>query len=157
MAVIMSNLLDLGIANYAGAPIPFTDVPEWAHAYVAAMYANGITGGTSDTTYGTDDPITAVQAGLMMLKALGYFQYQGDFDANGGWVLATVRQAADIGLYDGIDAETEQQVLQNILAFAPRKTCIVTTHRPSVLEHCSRIYRIADGNVELISDAGKAK
>ena len=56
-----------------------------------------------------------------------------------------------------LDAETEQQVLQNILAFAPRKTCIVTTHRPSVLEHCSRIYRIADGNVELISDAGKAK
>ena len=56
-----------------------------------------------------------------------------------------------------LDAETEQQVLQNILAFAPRKTCIVTTHRPSVLEHCSRIYRIADGSVELISDAGKAK
>ena len=79
MAVIMCNLLDLGIGSYAGAPIPFTDVPEWAHAYVAACYANGITGGTSDTTYGTDEPITAVQAGLMMLKALGYFQYQQDF------------------------------------------------------------------------------
>lgn len=52
-----------------------------------------------------------------------------------------------------LDAETEQQVLQNILAFSPRKTCIVTTHRPSVLEHCSRIYRIANGQVELVSDA----
>ena len=116
MAVIMSNLLDLGIANYVGAPIPFTDVPDWAHAYVAACYANGITGGTSDTTYGTDDPITAVQAGLMMLKALGYFQYQGDFDNNGGWILGTVSQAARIDLYDGIDAETEQPLTRNDIA-----------------------------------------
>ncbi len=116
MAVIMSNLLDLGIASYAGAPIPFTDVPDWAHAYVAACYANGITGGTSETTYGTDEPITAVQAGLMMLKALGYFQYQGDFDTNGGWILATVRQAASVGLYDGIDAATEAPMTRNDIA-----------------------------------------
>ena len=116
MAAIMSNLLDLGIANYVGAPIPFTDVPDWAHAYVAACYANGITGGTSATTYGTDEPVTAVQAGLMMLKALGYFQYQGDFDTNGGWILGTIRQAAEIGLYDGIDAETEAPLTRNEIA-----------------------------------------
>ena len=116
MAVIMANLLDLGIANYVGAAIPFTDVPDWAHAYVAACYANGITGGTSETTYGTDEPVTAVQAGLMMLKALGYFQYQGDFDTNGGWILGTVSQAAKIGLYDRIDAETEQALTRNEVA-----------------------------------------
>ena len=116
MAVIMTNLLDLGIGTYAGAALPFTDVPEWAHAYVAAIYANGITGGTSATTYGTDEPVTAVQAGLMMMKALGYFQYQGDFDNNGGWVLATIRQAARIDLYDGLDVETEQALTRNEVA-----------------------------------------
>ena len=116
MAVIMANLLDLGIANYVGAPIPFTDVPDWAHAYVAACYANGVTGGTSATTYGTDEPVTAVQAGLMMLKALDYFQYQEDFDTNGGWILATISQAARIGLFDGIDAQTEEPLTRNEVA-----------------------------------------
>lgn len=115
MAVIMTNLLDLGIGTYAGAALPFTDVPEWAHAYVAACYANGITGGTSATTYGTDEPVTAVQAGLMMMKALGYFQYQEDFN-NGGWILSTVTQAAKIDLYDGIDVATEEPLTRSEVA-----------------------------------------
>ena len=114
MAVIMTNLLDLGIGSYAGASLPFTDVPEWAHAYVAAIYANGVTGGTSATTYGTDEPVTAVQAGLMMMKALGYFQYSGDFNDN--WILATVTQASRINLFDGLDVETEQALTRNEVA-----------------------------------------
>ena len=114
MAVIMTNLLDLGIGSYSGASTPFTDVPEWAQAYVAACYANGITGGTSATTYGTDENVTAVQAGLMMMKALGYFQYSGDFGES--WTLATIRQAASIDLYDGIDAESEQPLTRNEVA-----------------------------------------
>ena len=114
MAVIMSNLLDLGIANYSGASIPFTDVPDWAAPYVAACYANGITGGTSATTYGTDEPVTAVQAGLMMLKALGYFQYQSDFGSS--WILSTITQATKCDLYDGIDAQTEEPLTRNEVA-----------------------------------------
>ena len=114
MAVIMSNLLDLSIGTYSGAVLPFTDVPAWAHDYVAACYANGITGGTSATTYGTDEPVTAVQAGLMMMKALGYFQNQEDFSS--GWVLSTITQAARIDLYDGIDAGTEEPLTRNEVA-----------------------------------------
>ena len=115
MAVVMCNLMDYTVASYKGTS-PFTDVPEWAEPYVAACYTNGLTAGTSDTTYGGSDTVTTGQAALMLEKALGYFQYQGDFDTNGGWILATVRQAASVGLYDGIDAATEAPMTRNDIA-----------------------------------------
>ena len=40
-----------------------------------------------------------------------------------------------------LDLETEEQVLQNIAAL-PNKTCIISTHRPSVLTLCDHIYKI---------------
>lgn len=43
-----------------------------------------------------------------------------------------------------LDYETEQRVLRNIIEQKPNKTCIVSTHRPGVLEQCQRIYRISD-------------
>lgn len=42
-----------------------------------------------------------------------------------------------------LDMATEQQVLQNIMNAKKACTCIVTTHRPSVLKSCDRVYRIA--------------
>ena len=41
-----------------------------------------------------------------------------------------------------LDIETEQKVLENIMHAQKNRTCIVTTHRPSVLEISHRIYRI---------------
>ncbi len=41
-----------------------------------------------------------------------------------------------------LDVVTEKKVLQNILLNKKEKTCIVTTHRPSVLKMCQRIYKI---------------
>ena len=52
MAVVMANLLNLKVTDFVGAKTPFTDVPEWANAYVAACYADGITAGISATQYG---------------------------------------------------------------------------------------------------------
>lgn len=46
-----------------------------------------------------------------------------------------------------LDAETERQVLRNIVADRPDKTCIITTHRPSVLSLCHRIYRVKDHHI----------
>lgn len=43
-----------------------------------------------------------------------------------------------------LDVATERQVLRNIMHRHPNKTCIVTTHRPSVLNLCQRIYRVID-------------
>ena len=46
-----------------------------------------------------------------------------------------------------LDVATERQVLRNILRHDPRKTCVVTTHRPSVLNLCQRVYRVVDTKV----------
>ena len=46
-----------------------------------------------------------------------------------------------------LDVTTERQVLRNIITQRPNKTCIVTTHRPSVLNMCQRVYRVVDTKV----------
>ena len=43
-----------------------------------------------------------------------------------------------------LDAETERQVLQNIMQDEYPRTCIVTTHRPTVLKSCTRVYQISE-------------
>lgn len=45
-----------------------------------------------------------------------------------------------------LDMETEEKVLKNIAAL-PNKTCIISTHRPSVLSLCDRVYRIRDAHL----------
>ena len=46
-----------------------------------------------------------------------------------------------------LDVETERNVLKNIMKQRPNKTCIVSTHRPSVLNLCQRVYRVLDTKV----------
>ena len=98
MAVIMCNLLDLN----KGGVNPFTDVPTWADPYVSACYANGIIAGISADKFGGESNVTTAQASLMVMKALGYFGYQGEFGDN--WTVATIKQGTKIDLFDGIDA-----------------------------------------------------
>ena len=56
-----------------------------------------------------------------------------------------------------LDVTTERQVLRNIINQRPNKTCIVTTHRPSVLNMCQRVYRVMETTVTELSEeeAGK--
>jgi len=49
-----------------------------------------------------------------------------------------------------LDIELEERVLRNIIKSDPNKVIIVSTHRPSVLRMCDRIYRIADGDIREI-------
>ena len=51
-----------------------------------------------------------------------------------------------------LDVTTERQVLRNIITQKPNKTCIVTTHRPSVLNMCQRVYRVVDTKVTELSE-----
>lgn len=51
-----------------------------------------------------------------------------------------------------LDVATERQVLRNIMHRHPNKTCIVTTHRPSVLNLCQRIYRVIDTKVTQLDE-----
>ena len=113
MAVIMSNLMEYNVASYKDTS-PFTDVPSWAEPYVAACWTNGITAGTSATTYGGSDTVTTAQAALMLMKALGYFQYSSDFGAD--WQLATVRQGNAIDLFNGVDSGVTAPMTRNDVA-----------------------------------------
>ena len=56
-----------------------------------------------------------------------------------------------------LDVTTERRVLRNIISQRPNKTCIVTTHRPSVLNMCQRVYRVMETHVTELSEeeAGK--
>ena len=113
MAVVMSNLMEYNVASYKDTS-PFTDVPSWAEPYVAACWTNGITAGYSDTIYGGSDTVTTAQAALMLMEALGYFQYSSDFGAD--WQLATVKQGNNIDLFVGVDSGVEQAMTRNDVA-----------------------------------------
>jgi ABC-type multidrug transport system fused ATPase/permease subunit len=47
-----------------------------------------------------------------------------------------------------LDVETEQKVIENMMAAKKNRTCIVTTHRASMRQISDRVYRIADGKIE---------
>lgn len=46
-----------------------------------------------------------------------------------------------------LDVYTERLVLRNIMDMGYSRTCIVTTHKPSVLNLCDRVYRIDRSSV----------
>ena len=51
-----------------------------------------------------------------------------------------------------LDVTTERTVLRNIVQQHPNKTCIVTTHRSSVLNLCQRVYRVMETKVTELSE-----
>lgn len=51
-----------------------------------------------------------------------------------------------------LDVTTERKVLRNIIQQRPNKTCIVTTHRPSVLNMCQRVYRVMETKVTELTE-----
>lgn len=51
-----------------------------------------------------------------------------------------------------LDVVTEKKVLSNIIKQKPNKTCIVTTHRPSVLNMCQRVYRVQKTRVTQLNE-----
>ena len=114
MAVIMAKLV-LGVKtadNYVGTH-PFTDVVPWADKYVAACYENGLVSGTSATTFGGGQPLTAVQAAAMMLRALGYKDLsKGASD----WRAPVTATANQIRLFNGVASVPSEQLNRNQVA-----------------------------------------
>ena len=51
-----------------------------------------------------------------------------------------------------LDVATEKRVLENIIKQRPNKTCIVTTHRPSVLGMCQRVYRVMETKITKLDE-----
>lgn len=52
-----------------------------------------------------------------------------------------------------LDVATERRVLRNIMQDRYPRTCIVTTHRPTVLSACSRVYGIRDRRCVVLNEA----
>lgn len=51
-----------------------------------------------------------------------------------------------------LDVATERIILSNIIKKDPNKTIILTTHRPTVLSMCDRVYRISDKTVRVVGE-----
>ena len=49
-----------------------------------------------------------------------------------------------------LDVATERTILRNLAARYPHKTCIVTTHRPTVISLCRRVYQVSSGCLRLL-------
>lgn len=64
-------------------------------------------------------------------------------------------QGAEIMLFDeptaNLDAESIDVFLDTLDKIAPEKICIVVTHDPRVMEHCSQVYEVRDGGLVWIT------
>lgn len=77
--------------------LPFTDVAKGStvYPYIGYAYSNGLTNGTTATTYGGGNPIRANQYITFVLRALGY-ESGKDFQVSAAWEFSD-----EIGLTDG--------------------------------------------------------
>ena len=82
MLVRLYGAEDTAKAAYESGEIkhPFTDVSAFTSPYVAWLYTNGITNGTTATTFGSANKCSAQNYVVFLLRALGYkdgtdFQY----------------------------------------------------------------------------------
>lgn len=90
---------------------PFTDVAAWAKPAVGYAYANGLAAGTSATTFGGNQKISATQYLTYVLRALGY-EAGVDFQWNKAWELSD-----KIGLTDGRYNENTKQFTRGDVAW----------------------------------------
>jgi len=69
--------------------LPFTDVPKGstAYPYIGYAYANGLTNGTTKTTYSGTAPIRTNQYITFVLRAMGY-ESGKDFEVSTAWTLS---------------------------------------------------------------------
>lgn len=56
-----------------------------------------------------------------------------------------------------LDIDTERAVLRSIIQQKPNKTVIVTTHRPTVLNMCKRVYRVVNTKVTELDEAQSSR
>ena len=74
---------------------PYTDLVGWEQPYVQYLYDNGLTNGTSATTFGPTESCSAQMYAAFLLRALGYTEAAGDFT-----YADAVPQAQACGVYD---------------------------------------------------------
>ena len=147
MAVIMAKLVlgNEAADNYVGSH-PFTDVFPWADKYVAACYENGLVSGTSATTFSGNQPLTAVQAAAMMLRALGYKDLsKGASD----WRAPVTAMANQIRLFNGVASNPSEQLDRNQVA-----QLALNTLKSPVVDLKDGTFDISSGDGQVIITGG---
>ncbi len=95
-AVMLVRLLGQeDCALHAELTHPFQDVPDWANPYVAYLYQEGLTGGTSSTTFSPNDSLSVEQYMSFLLRALAYSETGGDFTWH-----ESLKKALQLGILD---------------------------------------------------------
>ncbi|WFR57891.1 ABC transporter ATP-binding protein [Anaerocolumna sp. AGMB13025] len=56
-----------------------------------------------------------------------------------------------------LDIDTEKKVLTAVMSQNPKRTLIIITHRPSILDYCHRVWRLTDGKLSEVEQASKAQ
>ena len=105
MLVRLYGAEDEAKAAYEAGEIsmPFTDVSETAAPSVAWLYSQGITNGTSATTFGASSPCSAKMYCAFLLRALGY--------EGSTYLLASLVESG------AIDAEAARPITEKIEAY----------------------------------------
>lgn len=87
----------------------FTDVEEWARGYVGALVKEGITAGTSATTYGGLEELTREQMTSLLVRSIGMEEVaQGLYDE--GTIKNTFEDEALISDYAKADVAFAQAI-----------------------------------------------
>lgn len=116
---------------------PFTDVADWAKPFVGYAYTNGLTSGTSATTYGGNQPVSATQYLTFVLTALGYksgtdFQWDKAWElsdklgiTNGQYNATSAFTRGDVAIisYDSLSVKMKnsEQILKETIVFEGEK------------------------------------
>ena len=136
---------------------PFTDVAEWAKPYVGYAYANGLTSGTSATTYSGNDTVTASQYITFVLRALGY-DSSTDFQWNKAWELSDkigltdgrynakttkfLRGDVVIISYNSLSCERKTNIFEDI----PEETAVQKSNYDTMMRYWDKKYRIPESS-----------
>lgn len=115
-AVMLTRMLgqeEAALDGYADETIshPFEDTDPWMDPYIAYLYVNGYTAGYTDTTFAPTDGCTDQMYVTFLLRALGYFESQGDFTYD-----TAMDFGAEIGLVDAVNCYGTTFLRDNVVA-----------------------------------------
>ncbi len=92
---------------------PFTDLNGWEAPYVEYLYENGLTSGTSDTTFSPNKQCSAQMYSVFLMRALGYSEDAGDFT-----YAQAMDKATELGIADIADCNTDNFLRDNVVAMS---------------------------------------
>ncbi len=122
------------IEQYSGYSSVFTDVPEWGDSWVTYAYNEGLTQGTGNNLFGSNDLLQSRSYMTFLLKALGYDTNRGDFT----WDTA-LEKAKEIGMIsyeEKVQLETQPFLRDHVAYLSERALRQKIKNKPlTLIEH----------------------